>query len=171
MTCRALLLPLLLMLSFTITAGEQEARALASPAEAEAEALTPAETVLARTDESLGLARDGVYGPIKRGGMERLEAAQDTIHALLDDHDSLQELSPQDRLALHQAQETIRTTLRMDDRSRIICERSVQTGSRLGSTECLTVAQREERAAAAREGVDKVQRNICYPGEGQSCIK
>ena len=43
------------------------------------------------------------------------------------------------------------------------------TGSRLPRTECMSVAEREARAKAARENTDKFIRNVCTPGEGSSC--
>jgi hypothetical protein len=163
------LAPVLLALSLSSTAGAADPPRPAAPTPVETERPVGTAEVRAEADRSLQLARDGVYGPLKRGDLDRIEAARDSIDVLLEGHDSIQELTPEAGHALHQAQEVIRITLRKEDRNRIVCQRGVQTGTRLGSTECLTVAQREQRAAAAKEGVDKVQRNICYPGEGQDC--
>ncbi len=169
MTLRKAWSPVLLALFFASTAGASEPTSPVSPAHAEAKRDPGAEAVLAEADQSLQMARDGVYGRLKRGDLERLEAARDSIHVVLEGHESLQELSPEARLALHQAQEVIRVTLRKEDKNRIVCERSVQTGTRLGSSECMTVAQREQRAASAKEALEVVQRNACYAGEGQGC--
>ena len=134
------------------------------------EGVTDVNKFLAETDESLKLARSGVYGKLKPGDMDRLEAARDSIKALLDGHASAQELGPEDRVALYQAQDVISSTLRKDDKDRIVCKQIAQTGSRLRPvTECLTVGQREQRALATRQIVDKIQTENCIVGEGQAC--
>lgn len=126
--------------------------------------------VLAETDSSLEMARGGGYGRLKPGDLERLENAHENIKTLLDGHTSTSELSPQDRVALSNAQTLIASILRKDDKNRMICRPVAQTGSRLRTaSECLTVGQREERAKGAREGIDKAQNTFCVPTPDHPC--
>jgi hypothetical protein len=47
----------------------------------------------------------------------------------------------------------------------VVCTRERKTGSRVGITECLTVAEREERAKISQALTRDQQRTACAPGE------
>ncbi len=80
------------------------------------------------------------------------------------------ELSPSERSELHAAQYEINSLFNHEDKGRMVCKKVSQTGSRLTkATECLTVAEREMRAQAVRQNVDKIQQENCIMGEGQAC--
>ena len=166
MKVRVLVLACFLALSSTADAvepGVQERAAV------HAERITDVNAYLAEVGDSLRMARDGSYGKIKRSEMSRLETAQNRIKGLLEGRSSGQELSPDDRVALYQAQEMISSILGKD-KNRVVCKRTTKLGSRLPINECLTVGQREQLAKDARENTDRTQRNVCYAGEGQSCL-
>ena len=128
-----------------------------------------AETYLAKIDSTLALAYSGQYGNLKRGAGKRLEDARSRIAAILEGQETVADLPLADRVEIRNAEDVITSILRNKERDRMVCRRDTKTGTRFSSAECLTVAQREARAAAAGEGVDKVQRNLCYPGEGNAC--
>lgn len=160
-----------LLASHVMATVQSDVTTLGERANAQAERITDVEHYLAEINDSLRLARDGEYGRIKREDMSRLESTRDRIADLLEGHASASELSSEDRIALYQAQELISTTLGTNDKNRVVCKRATQLGSRLPVKECLTVAQREELARAARENTDRAQRIVCYAGEGNDCVK
>jgi hypothetical protein len=180
MTLRILTLTCLLLLSALASArmtAQGDPAALAERADAHAARVTDAAAFLAEVDANLELARQGQYGRLGRGAMQRLQSARDRMHALLEGRASAMELAPRDRIALYNAQETVRGILRDDDADRIVCRRETSTGSRIATTECLTVAERRERARAAREEIERYGRNRCFTSssgdaeEAHDCAK
>lgn len=169
---RMLILSCLLVLS---SLGHGPAAASGDPqpvedANAHAERITDAKKYLADIDQALALAYSGEYGRLKRGSEKQLQTARDRIADLLAGHTSARELPPEDRIAIYDAQQEINSILNNQDKNRVICRREARTGSRLATiNECMTIAEREARANLMREGVDKIQRNFCIPGEGQPC--
>ena len=81
------------------------------------------------------------------------------------------ELQPEERIELYNAQETIVAMVRNDDKGRMVCKKEIRLGSRMPTTECLTVAQREEKARSARAGTNDTMRTVCIPGEGNPCVR
>jgi hypothetical protein len=143
--------------------------ALAERAEAHALRITDADAFVAEVEDAVRMAQDGVYGRLKRGSMPRLERARDLIVELLDGRASAMELTPDDRVALYNAQEEITATLNRNDKGRKVCKREPTIGSRLAKTECLTIAEREARARNARENTDELFRSVCHEGPGNAC--
>ena len=134
------------------------------------EQIKDAKQYLADIDQAFAMAASGDYGRLESGWKERVQAARDRIAVLLEGHTSAMELSPGERAELLAAQYEINSTLNHEDKGRLVCRKVFQTGSRLNkATECLTIAERERRAQAVRQNVDKIQRDACIPGEGQSC--
>ena len=126
---------------------------------------------LQRTRDVQALAHAGEYGRLSKRQLIQLDVAQKQIETLLTNRTDTASLSTNDQFALHDAQEVINSTIRANDKNRIVCKRIQQTGSRISAEECLTVAQREARSRAARESVKNIQDNECTPGEGQTCSK
>jgi hypothetical protein len=151
--------------------SETPVETVAERADAQAAEITDADAFIDEIDTAIGLARSGEYGQLGRSQLSRLDRARNQIAKLLDGHASALELRPDDRIALYNAQEYITSTLRNDDKDRMICKREVRTGTRVPKTECLTVAEREARAETARDNTDKHQRDVCYPGVGNPCKK
>ena len=145
--------------------GEPSATDLATKANRHAESITDAEAFVEEVTETVDLARSGEYGRLKRGDMAKLDFAQEQISELLAGHATAMELRPDDRITVYNAQERITAILRNNDKDRIVCKREAKTGTRLAVTECMTVAEREQRAKVARENVSKKQRDIRYAPE------
>ena len=162
----------LLMLSSSVFArvtAAGEPTSVTERAAANATKISDAQAFLDEVETTMQLANSGGYGPLGRAKMARLDSARIRINALLKGHSSALELDADDRLALYNAQETI-TPRSTGRQGTSICRRAPATGSRLWKTECMTVAEREARARASRESVDRVQRTgVCYAGEGNNC--
>ena len=133
--------------------------------------IADAEQYLASIDHTLELASKGEYGKLKRGSEKRLRAARDLIAGLLEGHASARELPQADRIAIFNAQETIKSIIDSQDKDRMVCSRTTTIGSILPATECMTVGERERRGRDLREGTDKIQRNACVPNEFTPCAK
>ncbi|GAB2504158.1 hypothetical protein [Arenimonas alkanexedens] len=174
MKLRSLLIACLLVLPLAAQARiaeDTETATLAQRADAEAEKITDADAFVDEIDETLTLARDGTYGRIKRGSMVQAESARNKIADLLEGHETAMELQPEERIELYNAQELIVAMIRNDEKGRMVCKKEIRLGSRMPTTECLSVAQREEKARAGRAGTNDTMRTICNAGEGQSCSR
>ena len=112
---------------------------------------------LDRLNETVMMAKKGEYGRLSRHDKERVEAAQSQITLILRDRTDDSGLTEDQRLEIFNAQELIAGILRADEDNRIVCTHEQVTGTRLTSSECLTVGQRKARAAHAREEVQKIQ--------------
>jgi len=132
---------------------------------------TNAKDFLAEIDSSIRLARSGEYGRMTPGRIARMTSARNKIAALLKDHVTATELKDEDRIEVYNQQEIVLSAMRSADKDRIVCKRVAAIGTRLAKTECMTVSQREARAKRAREDVDRINRNVCYLGEGSDCAK
>jgi hypothetical protein len=122
-------------------------------------------------DEKLTLAHAGEYGRLSKPRLAQLQRSRDRLAKLLEGYSSSEDLSESQRVAVFNEREQFAKTLRERDKDRIVCKRAATTGTRLAKTECMTVAQREERAAAARrEALDR-QRGVCSVGEGNLCAR
>ncbi len=147
-------------------------RPVAERADAQAERISSdTEKYLAELDAAITLANDGQYGKLRRGSSERLASSRQTIGNLLKGNVDPRTLAPEDRLALFNAHQEIESIIRKDDKSRMVCTRESQIGSRVATTSCMTVGEREEIAQAAARGTDSMQRNVCTPGAGNSCTQ
>jgi len=122
-------------------------------------------------DRALAMAKDGGYGKLERGSEARLTRARQTIGDLLQNVSDPRTLPPDQRIELFNAHEEIATILHHQDKARVVCTRERKTGSRLSTTECLTVGEREERARISSELARETQRELCVPGETSSCAK
>lgn len=131
--------------------------------------VTDAQAYLANIDRTLALADDGEYGSLRRGSGERLADARDRIAAVLQGQETVDGLPLTDRIVIQNAEDEITSILRNKERGRMVCKRDKKTGTRFATTECLSVGEREARAAAAAEDTDGIQRNVCYPSEGNPC--
>ncbi len=138
-------------------------------ANARAAGITDAQLFLEEIDQTLSLAMAGDYGRLKRGDITRMNKARDVIADLLEGHGTALELPPEERIELYNAQELLTATIRSDEKDRKVCKIEAVTGSRLAKTECMTVAEREERAQRAAEGTEDTVRSYCRPGfEGRN---
>ena len=162
---------LLSFVSAAVLAADLPAAPSAPTAVQRVEVIQDAGQYLQRTRDVQALAHAGEYGRLSKRQLIQLDVAQKQIETLLTNRTDTASLSTNDQFALHDAQEVINSTIRANDKNRIVCKRIQQTGSRISAEECLTVAQREARSRAARESVKNIQDNECTPGEGQTCSK
>lgn len=130
-----------------------------------------AQEYLANIDRVVSKALNGEYGKLKRGADAKLRGARERIASLLSGHATTTELQPEDRVALVSAEEMIKATILNKDQNRVVCTYSAEIGSRVSKKECMTVAEREERARLAREATDNAMRGVCVPSETSSCSK
>jgi hypothetical protein len=122
-------------------------------------------------DRAIAMAKEGQYGKLQRGSEARLTNARQVIGDLLQNVSNPRELQPEQRIALFNAHQEINSIINKQDKARVVCTRERKTGSRLATTECLTVGEREERARVAQAGTAAFQRAVCTPGEGNSCAQ
>jgi len=155
-----------IVLLITLLAPAWSVAQTAEPEPAPAEPQTRSELILEETALSMEMARDGQFGRIKSRDMEKLEAAHARIVELLSDVDEPTELPSAQRQSLALAQSEITAILNPDDENRKICKRVASTGTRLGALECLTLAERRQRARASRNMANDSQRGFCVPGSG-----
>jgi hypothetical protein len=120
-------------------------------------------------DRAIAMAKAGGYGKLERGSEARLTAARKEIGDLLRNVSDPHELTPDKRIALFNAHQVIETVINKQDKNRVVCTRESKTGSRVGVTECLTVAEREERAKISAMSTRDQQRMTCSTGETSSC--
>lgn len=133
------------------------------------EPATDVAAYLANIDRMLGLAFSGQYGTLKPGSTQKLEAARERIQEALGSHTTLGSLPADDRMVLQNEEDAISAILRNREKDRMVCKRLLKTGSRMSTTECMTVAQREARAASAAESTSMVQRERCIPTVDNPC--
>jgi hypothetical protein len=142
---------------------------VAERANAQAEKIDDVKDYVTGVNDAVELAKAGEYGKIKRRDLERLEESASQINTLLHGQQSALDLPLDERIELYNAQEAITSILRNDQKNRMVCRRVANTGTRIPTTECLTVAQREARAKGARASADKLPRPTCIPGQGAGC--
>lgn len=157
-------IPVLLFLMLASTQAMAVATEAPASAVAPERAMTKSEVIIENANLTLEMARDGEFGRVRGNDMQDLEDARDTIASLLVKVADPNELGPDERVELFNAQTRITEIVRNDDKQRKICRRVSVTGSRVAATECLTVAQREQRRRAAREQTGNVQRGYCLAG-------
>jgi hypothetical protein len=122
-------------------------------------------------DAAIDLAKKGTYGKLAKGAGNKLDESRALIGTLLAGDRDPRSLQDDQRLALFNAHQTIASIINKDDKSRIVCKREQHLGSRLATTECLTVGEREALAThSARETAD-LQRVTCSPENGNACSK
>jgi hypothetical protein len=149
-----------------------DTRPVEERADAQAEAISgDTGKYLAELDRAIRLAKEGQYGKLPKGATERLTTLRMTIGDLLAGGVDPRTLSPDQRLALFNSHQEIEAILKKNDKSRMVCTREAEIGSRVTKTSCMTVGEREERARLAQRGTDSMQRNVCTPGPGNACSK
>ena len=120
-------------------------------------------------DVAIDLAKKGTYGKLPKGAHNKLDASRSLIGDLLAGDRDPRTLERDQRLAVYNAHETIRSIINKDDKSRVVCKREQHLGSRVATTECLTIGEREQMARYSSRQAADVQRTTCSPGETSSC--
>jgi hypothetical protein len=144
----------------------------AAKADAQAEEISSdTDKYLAELDDAIKLAKQGQYGKLPRGSSDRLDALRGTIGELLAGGQDPRALAPDQRLALFNAHQEIESIIKKNDKSRMVCTRETEVGSRVAKTSCMSIGEREERAREAARGTHSMQTNVCTPGPGMACTK
>jgi hypothetical protein len=148
----------------------EEAASLSKRAEARMAQIGDANAFLLEVNDNLKMALAGQYGAIDAESVNRLRASVAKVNSLLKDQQQASDLPPEQRIGLYNAQEEITSILRNDEKGRIVCQNVKAMGTRVRQRECLSIAQREARAKAAREQTSDHQRLSCVPYEGEAGI-
>lgn len=112
-----------------------------------------------------GMQTGGVYGYMKPAEKAHVETRLGEMQALLQNHATQDQLSPQDKVALLNAQEEVNALLLHNDNNRLICERGTPTGSRIHQTTCHTHGElmarqeRDQRLLGDKQQQPQTQRN------------
>ena len=102
---------------------------------------------------------DGRYAEIRRSDREEVLDALDRMEATLAGVQSIDELSPDARVALFNDQEMVNNVLTKAERdSRIVCSRRHRAGSHFKETSCQTLAERDQRQREDQDALRDSQR-------------
>jgi hypothetical protein len=175
-TTRPILVALLFALASATPAFAQQTgtddQAKVDAADAQVERIaSDTSKYLDELDTAIDLAKKGTYGKLPKGAAAKLDEARDAIGKLLAGDRDPRTLEHDQRLALFNAHETIAAIVNNDDKSRVVCKREQHLGSRVATTECLTIAEREEIALRSSRDTADLQRTTCSPGETSRCAK
>ncbi len=151
-------------------AKPEEARSLTERVDARIAKIGDTNDFVLEVNDNLNMALAGQYGAIDAEGVDRLRAAVAKINALLKGQQQVMDLHPDQRIELFNAQEEMTSILRNDQKGRIVCQNVKAMGTRVRQRECMSIAQREARAKAARERTSDHQRLSCVPYEGEAGI-
>jgi len=121
----------------------------------------------AATDVRKDLGADGRYAYIKPDEREKVEASLAEMQTLFDESGSVERMDKATKVKLFNAQEVVNSILTLRDRDRLICERGVQTGSRIVTTSCHTYGELEAAQQASRKFMDE---KIVPPCNAPSCL-
>lgn len=102
-----------------------------------------------RADLQAGAEKYRHVDPMRRS---RVYAAQGKVFPLLEGHQSLSELRPDDQLAVFNALKLIESHLvKPEEDDRMVCERAALAGTRRYTTVCMTEAERRNKADKAKQ--------------------
>jgi hypothetical protein len=123
--------------------------------------------IVGNADVALELARSGQYGPLSTRNIKLANAAHEKILEITAGKASLDELSADERASLAQARERLDQALRVKNRNRIVCIKQAKLGTRVAREECLSIAQREQRARTGRSETERYQRYMQPNARGE----
>ena len=150
----------------------EDANTIAARADAQVEKISSnLAKYIGEIDRAIAMAKEGGYGKLERGSERRLADARKEIGDILKNVSDPRDLPTDQRIALFNAHQVIESTINKQDKSRVVCTRERKTGSRVATTECLTVAEREERARISQAMTRDTQRLTCSPGETSTCSR
>lgn len=147
----------------------QDPASEAGAATAETAAPTDPVQQIPHTLAALEEAKAGKYGKLKRDDRQRLETAERSIQALMQRNPDLSRLDAAERVQLLNSQEAIIAIVTGLKSSQLVCTYHQGTGTRFKTKHCMTRDMAEAAKRAAREATGTAQRDLCVPGEGNSC--
>lgn len=138
------------------------AAVLAAPltfASADNQTLTP-EDIRAQQSQLQSDVRagKGAFKDMSQSDRLELMAKQERVLALLQNKQSLEELSNDDRLAVFNILEDIKSTVSRAEDERKVCKRTKVVGSNLPQVVCMTAAQQREQERRAKELMQRAAR-------------
>jgi hypothetical protein len=114
-----------------------------------------------KATQAVELARKGEYGRLSSVQINMLVEARNRLTQLAKENASVDDFDSGEQRILDHALERINRLTRSTNKERLVCKKVVKTGTRFVTNECLTVAQREERAKSSRDRTEQIQRAIC----------
>ena len=113
------------------------------------------------------LARKGDYGRLSTVQINMLLEARNRLSQLANANASIDDFDADEQRSFEHALERINRLTRSANKERVVCKYVIKTGTRFGTRECLTVAQREARAKSSRDRTEQIQRAICNNSAAQ----
>jgi hypothetical protein len=140
-------------------------------AAAKADAIEHPDSAALREEVSLAVAMGlrGEYGALSTSEKRRVRLAHERLLRALGEAGDIGALPRESRLAIYNAQQAIESILNSNDPARRVCTHHAVTGTRLKTTECLSIAERRARNRASVGIADDLLRVLCDPGSGTRC--
>jgi hypothetical protein len=111
----------------------------------------------------------GEYGSLSTSEKRRVRLARERLLRALGDTNDIGALPRESRLEIYNAQQAIESILNSNDPARMVCTHHAVTGTRLKTTECLSIAERRARIRASVGIADDLLRVLCDPSSGTRC--
>jgi hypothetical protein len=117
---------------------------------------TPDQIRAAQSEQRQAIERkSGNYSHFSDAERKAIFAKQDEVAALIDGKSTIDELGPDDKIALANGLEAVKSLVARAEDGRLICERIKPVGSNRPQNKCMSVGERRRlREAAQRQGLN-----------------
>ncbi|WP_367346830.1 hypothetical protein [Stenotrophomonas bentonitica] len=111
----------------------------------------------------LAMASDK-YSELTLENKSAVQASLNQIRAQMGDHERIDQVAPQNKMAIFNEQEKVNTILTQGHAdSRLVCRREKTVGSNFPTNNCMTVAERRRATENARNNMRDVNRSQLIP--------
>ena len=110
----------------------------------------------------------GKYEFIKPDEKPKVDAALDQMTKLFEEHDTVEAMTQDQKVALFNAQETVNSILTLRNRDRVICQNKPPLGSHIPQTSCHTYEQEVQAHQGAQKMMEDWGRPLCV-GKNMAC--
>ncbi|HET7924879.1 MAG TPA: hypothetical protein VFL30_08265 [Rhodanobacteraceae bacterium] len=110
----------------------------------------------------------GKYEFIKPDEKPKVDKALDDMTKLFEQHDTVEAMTQDQKVALFNAQETVNSILTLRNRDRVICQNKPPLGSHIPQTSCHTYEQEVQAREGAKKMMDDWGRPLCV-GKNMAC--
>ena len=110
----------------------------------------------------------GKYEFIKPDEKPKIDKALDDMTKLFEEHDTVEAMTQDQKVALFNAQETVNSILTLRNRDRVICQNKPPLGSHIPQTSCHTYEQEVQAREGAKKMMDDWGRPLCV-GKNMAC--
>lgn len=110
----------------------------------------------------------GKYEFLKPDEKPKVDKALDDMTKLFDEHDTVEAMTQDQKVALFNAQETVNSILTLRNRDRVICQNKPPLGSHIPQTSCHTYEQEVQAHQGAEKMMEDWGRPLCV-GKGMAC--